>query len=281
MASNYLIGLREGLEAALVVSILITYLVRTDRRSKIPYGWGGVFGAIAFSALFGGLLTFTQLSLLNSDEAQETFAGTMSFIAVALVTWMIIWMRNTGKRITAELQGKLENAIQGGVIMVAVMAFVAVAREGLETALFLFTSIQAAGSTLAPTVGFALGILTSVVLGYLLYKGSLKVNLKNFFTVTGYFLILVAAGVLTYGIHEYQEVGILPGEEALAFNVSSTISADSWFGTLAKGIFNFSPETSWLQAIGWIAYVAVTVWIFNRKVPTSTTKVGVPLKQKA
>ncbi len=281
MVSNYLIGLREGLEAALVVSILITYLVRTDRRSKIPYVWGGVFGAIAFSALFGGLLTFTQLSLLNSDEAQETFAGTMSFIAVALVTWMIIWMRNTGKRITAELQGKLENAIQGGVIMVAVMAFVAVAREGLETALFLFTSIQAAGSTLAPTVGFALGILTSVVLGYLLYKGSLKVNLKNFFTVTGYFLILVAAGVLTYGIHEYQEVGILPGEEALAFNVSSTISADSWFGTLAKGIFNFSPETSWLQAIGWIAYVAVTVWVFNRKVPTPTTKVGVPLKQKA
>lgn len=280
MVSNYLIGLREGLEAALVVSILITYLVRTDRRSKIPYVWGGVFGAVAFSALFGALLTFTQLSLLNSDEAQETFAGAMSFIAVALVTWMIIWMRNTSKRITAELQGKLESAISGGVIMVAVMAFVAVAREGLETALFLFTSIQAAGTTLVPTIGFALGILTAIVIGYLLYKGAVKINLKNFFTVTGYFLILVAAGVLTYAIHEFQEVGILPGEDSLAFDVSSTISTDTWFGTLAKGIFNFSPETSWLQAIGWVAYVAFAVWIFNRKAPVSTTKVGVPLKQK-
>jgi high-affinity iron transporter len=109
-----------------------------------------------------------------------------------------------------------------------------------------------------------------------------KINLKNFFTVTGYFLILVAAGVLTYGIHEYQEVGILPGEDSLAFNVSSSISTDTWFGALAKGIFNFSPETSWLQAIGWIAYVAFAIWIFNRKVPVaSATKVEVPLKQKA
>lgn len=282
MISNFLIGLREGLEAALVVSILITYLVRTERRNNIKFVWFGVAAAIALSTLFGALLTYTRFSLLSTFQSRELFGGVMSIIAVGLVTWMIIWMRDTGKRMSAELEGKLENAIQGGMLTIAIMAFVAVAREGLETTLFFFSAVQAAGSTLEPVVGFVLGILTASMIGYLLYRRAVKINIKRFFVVTGNFLILVAAGVLSYGIHDLQEADALPGLNALAFDVSSTISVESWFGTLAKGIFNFSPQTSWLEAIAWTSYTAFAIWIFNFKKPkkVSTTKVSVTLKSK-
>lgn len=282
MISNFLIGLREGLEAALVVSILITYLVRTERRSNIKFVWFGVAAAIALSTLFGALLTYTRFSLLSTFQSRELFGGIMSIIAVGLVTWMIIWMRDTGKRMSAELEGKLENAIQGGMLTIAIMAFVAVAREGLETTLFFFSAVQAAGSTLEPVVGFVLGILTASTIGYLLYRRAVKINIKRFFVVTGNFLILVAAGVLSYGMHDLQEAGVLPGLNALAFDVSSTISVESWFGTLAKGIFNFSPQTSWLEAIAWTSYTAFAIWLFNFKKPkkVSTTKVSVTLKSK-
>lgn len=279
MISNYLIGLREGLEAALVVSILITYLVRTNRLKSIKYVWFGVLGAIILSLAFGALLTYTRFSALATDEAKETFGGMMSLIAVGLVTWMIIWMRDTASRINQELQGKLEQAIQGGIFAIIVMAFTAVAREGLETALFFFTAVQAAGSTLEPTVGFVLGLASAVTIGYLLYRRAVKINLKQFFTVTGYFLILVAAGVLSYGVHELQEAGFFTGEDNLAFDISSTISADSFFGTLARGIFNFRPATTWLEAIAWVTYVLYAVWLFNRKKP-EVKKIEVPLTVK-
>lgn len=265
LISNYLIGLREGLEAALVVSILITYLVKTNRKANIKFVWLGVFAALGLSLIFGALLTYTRFTLLADFKSQEIFGGVMSIIAVALVTWMIVWMRDTGAKISAELQGKLESAIQGGVVTVAAMAFVAVAREGLETALFFFSAVQAAGSTLEPVIGFVLGVATAAILGYLLYRRAVKINLKNFFTVTGYFLILVAAGVLSYGMHDLQEAGVLPGLKVLAFNLSETISIDSWFGALAKGIFNFSPQTSWIEAIAWVSYVLFAVWVFNRR----------------
>jgi high-affinity iron transporter len=283
LISNFLIGLREGLEAALVVSILITYLVRTERRDKIKFVWLGVFAALLLSLIFGGLLTYTRFSLLSTFESREMFGGIMSIIAVGLVTWMIIWMRDTGSRISAELQGKLENAIKGGIWMIVIMAFVAVAREGLETTLFFFSAVQAAGSTVEPVIGFILGIGTASAIGYLLYRRAIKINMKRFFTVTGYFLILVAAGVLSYGIHDLQEAGALPGLKFLAFDVSNTISVDSWFGALAKGIFNFSPETSWLEAIAWIAYTTFAVWLFNhtKKTPSSGTRVGVTLRKSA
>mgnify|MGYP000022179803 CR=1 FL=1 len=279
MISNYLIGLREGLEAALVVSILLTYLVRTNRTENIKYVWAGIYSAVAFSVAFASLLSFTSLNVIVTEEGQEIFAGIMSLIAVAFVTWMIIWMRNSGKKMNAELEGKLETAVKAGAFTVAVMAFAAVAREGLETALFFFSAAQAVGSTLAPLVGLFLGIATSVVIGYLLYRRAVKINLRRFFNVTSYFLILVAAGVFSYGLHELEEAHVIPTSFGTAFDLSATISVESWFGTLAKGIFNFNPQTSWLEAIGWTAYVVFAVWLYNRK-PKGANKVAVPLKHK-
>lgn len=278
MISNLLIGLREGLEAALVVSILIAYLVRVDRKDRIKHVWMGVGAAILLSAAFGALLTFTRSSLLTDEKAQEAFAGVMSLIAVALVTWMIIWMRDTGARLSLELQSKLAQAMSVGAIAVAGMAFMAVAREGLETTLFFFAAVAAAGSTVEPVIGFTLGIAISAALGWLLYLRAVRVNLKKFFTVTGYFLIFVAAGVLNYAVHELQEAGVLPGEDMLAFDVSGTITPESWFGALAKGIFNFNPATTWLEAIAWTSYVVIAIWVFNK--PRSTTKVGLKLQTR-
>ena len=281
MISNFLIGLREGLEAALVVSILITYLVRTERRNNIKFVWVGVLSAVALSLAFGALLTFTSLSLHFNEEAEETFAGTMSVIAVALVTWMIVWMRNAGKKMNAELEGKLENAIVGGALTVAAMAFASVAREGIETTLFFFSAVQAAGSTVGPVVGFTLGILAAASVGLLIYRRAIKVNMRRFFTVTSYFLILVAAGVFSYGISDLAKAGVIPVNLGTAFDLSASISEDSWFGALAKGIFNFNAETSWLSAIAWMSYVAFAVWLYNRKPKgSSTTKVAVTLKHK-
>jgi high-affinity iron transporter len=202
---NYLIGLREGLEAVLVVSILIAYLVRMDRRDRLTPVWLGVAAAIALSVAFGALLTYTSTSLLRSFEAREAFGGVLSIIAVGFVTWMIFWMRRTARTIRAELTGELESALALGAAAVAGMAFLAVGREGLETALFFWSAVQAAGSTAAPVTGFSLGVVTAIVLGWLLYKRTVRLNLSRFFLWTGAGLAVVAAGVLAYGVHDLQK----------------------------------------------------------------------------
>lgn len=273
MLGNALIGLREGLEAALVVSILVAFLVRTDRRSELPKVWLGVGIAVAVSVGVTLALTLTQQAL--TFEAQEALGGALSILAVAFVTWMIFWMRRNARALSSELQGKLEDAISIGPVAVVVMAALAVGREGLETAVFFFSAAEAAGETVQPLIGFLIGIAIAIVLAYLIYRGAVKINLGKFFTVTGLLLIFVAAGILAYGVHDLQEAAILPGLDTLAFDVSAAIPADSWYGTLLKGIFNFSPRTTVLEAIVWVAYVAVVLTLFllpgRRRAAVATT----------
>jgi high-affinity iron transporter len=151
----------------------------------------------------------------------------------------------------------------------------AVGREGLETALFLWAATQAAagadGSTAGPLLGAALGLGTAVVLGYLFYRGAVRINLGKFFAWTGVVLVLVAAGVLSYGVHDLQEARILPGLNSVAFDVSAVIEPGSFVGTMLKGTLNFSPVTTWLEALAWAAYVAVTMPLFVRRVRRSST----------
>jgi high-affinity iron transporter len=262
MLGNALIGLREGLEASLVVSILVAFLVRTNRRSELPRVWLGVAIAVLVSVGVTLGLTLTQQAL--TFEAQEALGGTLSIIAVGFVTWMIFWMRRNARTLSTDLRGKLDDAIRIGPVAVVVMSALAVGREGLETAVFFFAAAQAAGETTRPLIGFLLGIATSVALAYLLYRGAVKINLGKFFTVTGFFLIFVAAGILAYGIHDLQEAGILPGLTTLAFDVSAAIPPDSWYGTLLKGVLNFSPRTTVLEAVVWVGYVAVVLTLFLR-----------------
>jgi high-affinity iron transporter len=268
MLANYLIGLREGLEATLVVVILVAYLVKSDRRNLLARIWGGVAIAVGVSLAFGALLTFGPRGL--SFEAQEAIGGTLSIVAVGFVTWMVMWMARSARSLSGDLKGQVDRAAAaGGAASLVLVAMLAVGREGLETALFLWAATQAADSTTGPLVGAALGLGTAVVLGYLFYKGAVKINLSKFFTWTGAILILVAAGVLGYGIHDLQEAGILPGLNSLAFDVSNAIPPGSWLGTILKGTFNFSPATTWLQAVAWVVYVAVTMTLFFRQISRS------------
>jgi high-affinity iron transporter len=149
-----------------------------------------------------------------------------------------------------------------GLVLVAALA---VGREGLETALFLWAAARATGETWEPIAGAVLGIAVAVLLGFLLHRGVLRINLSGFFTWTGAALIVVAGGVLAYGIHDLQEAGVLPGLHTLAFDVSAAVPPGSWYGTLLKGVFNFSPATTVLEAAAWLLYVVPVMILFFRR----------------
>jgi high-affinity iron transporter len=260
MLSTFLIALREGLEASLIVGILVAYIVKTDRRNLLAAIWTGVSIALVASFALGGFLSFTSAEL--SDRGEQFFAGTTSFLAVGLVTWMVFWMKRAARTLRDELHGKVENALTAGPIALAAAAFFAVAREGLETSLFVYTNFRTVDTTPGATVGLILGLAVSVTLGYLIYKRSIKLNLSKFFTTTGVALIIVAAGVLSYGIHEYQELGWLPGENSFAWDISSWMAKDSIPGTLLGGTIGFDVNTSWVQLILWASYLALVLRLY-------------------
>ena len=260
MFPTFLIGLREGLEASLVVGILVAYLVRSGHRVR-PL-WVGVAAAAGISLGLGALLQFTSAEL--SPRAQEAFGGFASLVAVGFVTWMVFWMRRTARGLKDELHGRLDTALALGPLALAAVAFVAVAREGLETALFLWAAVQSADESTAPVTGAVLGLLAAIALGYLLYRRAVHLDLKTFFTWTGAGLIVVAAGVLAYAVHELQEASLLPGLHTLAFDVREQIPPSSWYGTLLKGTISFSPRTSVLEAVAWVGYVVPVLVLFFR-----------------
>ena len=262
MFANLLISLREGLEASIVVSILVAYLVKSGHRDKLRFVAMGVAAAVVMSIGVGAILTFTSRNM--TFEEQELFGGSLSIVAVALVTVMVLWMRTAARTMRSDLDGRMAGAVAMGSGAVVLTSFLAVGREGLETALFLWAAIQAAGNGWAPIAGASVGLLVAVGLGYLIYRGAIRIDLRSFFTWTGAALIVVAAGVLAYGVHDLQEARFLPGLGSLAFDVSAQIPPASWYGTLLKGTVNFSPATTWLEAVTWVGYVAVMMTLFFR-----------------
>lgn len=281
LVSNALIGLREGLEAALVVVILIAFLVKTDRRWALRYVWLGVGVAIALSVALGALLTFGTKQL--TFEAQELIGGSASILAVVFVTFMVFWMRGAARSISGELKGKLDHALELGPPAVALVAFLGVGREGLETAIFFYATTEAAGQgNSLPLLGWVIGLGSASALGWAIYRGAVQINLSKFFRYTGIVLILVAAGILSYGLHDLQEAQFLPGLNTLAFDVSAVVAPDSWYGVLLKGIFNFTPATTWLQAVAWVTYVGIVMTLFLRPMPPVAPKPEAsPSRQKA
>lgn len=264
MFANFLIGLREGLEAALVVGILISYLKKIDRLDVARRVWLGIGIVVAVALGLGAVLTFGTYGL--SFTAKEAIGGILSIIATGFVTWMVFWMLRTSQNLKGTLHGDIDKALIGAGWSVAVVAFFSVGREGIETALFIWAAVQSVGETTTPLLGAALGIATAVMIGYLTYRGLVRVNLSVFFAWSGAFLIIVAGGVLSYGVHDLQEGGILPGLNDLAFDVSAAIPPDSWYGVLLKGTLNFSPATTWLELTVWVLYVIPTLFFFLRAV---------------
>ena len=276
MFATYLIGLREGLEATLVVSILIAFLVKAGRTDRLVQIWAGVGLAVALSVLFGWVLAYTQTTLLRATEQRELFEAITSLAAVVFVTWMIFWMRRAARSIAGELRSKLSDALAVGSIAVAVMAFLAVVREGLETSLIFYSAVQATGTSGAGSLYALLGgIATALVLGYAIYATAVRINLATFFTWTGALLILVAAGIFKYSVHDFQEAGVLPGLNRLAFDISGVLDPSTWYAALLQGMFNITAQPTVLETVAWVVYGVPVLVLFlmpTRRKPAGTTQ---------
>ncbi|MGW3041337.1 iron uptake transporter permease EfeU [Kitasatospora sp. NPDC001159] len=257
---SFLIGLREGLEAGLIVSILVATLVRAGQKGRLPQVWTGVAAAVALSLSFGAVLTFTAANL--SGHAQEAFGGVLSLIAVGFVTAMVFWMRRSARTLSADLKEKVQASLAMGAGALVLTSFLAVAREGLETSLFLWTNVRTAGESTGPLIGAAVGLLLSTGLCWGLYRRALKMNLTRFFTITGVGLIIVAAGVLGYGLRDLQESGLVGGAGSYAFDLSGHLDASSWYATLVQGILNLTVTMTVLQVVGYIAYLSIVMTLF-------------------
>ncbi|MBX7434751.1 FTR1 family protein [Mycobacterium sp. Y57] len=260
MFGSGLIGLREGLETAIVVSILVAFLVKSERHDALKWVWLGVGAAIAMT-----LTVFLAIQLGEntiSGLAAEAIAGVASLVAVAIVTTMVLWMKKAASSMSGELRGGMARALETGPLAVALLAFLAVGREGVETALFMVGYAEA--QTIWPLVGLIIGVLIAITIAYGMYRGALSINLAKFFKYTGVFLILVAAGILSYGIGALQTVGWLPGLAGKAFDISSWFDWSSWYGETVQGIFNLSPTPTVLQLVAWLTYIVVVLALFLR-----------------
>lgn len=271
--SSGLIGLREGLECGIVVTILLAFLKKSDRFENAKWVWAGVLGAVVmtvgtFAVIHFGTQTFSQLTA-------EAVAGVASLIAAVIVTAMILWMRKAARSISGELKSGMAKALELGPQAVVTLAFLAVGREGLETALLMVNYAETGqNSTWAPFFGLILGILAAVVLTALIYYGAVTINFQRFFKYTGVLLVFVAAGILTYAIHAFDVVGWFTLGNQTAWDISSWWRPSSWYATVAQGIFNFVPAPTVAQVVAWFAYLAIVLPLFlrpTRAAPSSPT----------
>jgi high-affinity iron transporter len=265
VGAAFLITLREGIEAALVISIILAYLNTIGRRDRHGIVWAGGGAALAISLVSGAVIFSTAGAL--SKEAEAAFEGIASLVAVGVLTWMIFWMRRQARFIKGELQERVDLALaSGSAIALPALAFVVVVREGLETVLFLFSAIRTttAGPVALGYVGAALGLAVAGVLGYLVYRGGIRLNLRTFFKVTGALILVVAAGLLAGGVHELQEIGWIGGGAATAFDVSGGLPDQAGLGAFLKAMFGYHADPSWLELGVWATYLAVTAFLFFR-----------------
>ncbi len=258
-----LIGVREGLEAAIVVTILVAFLVKSDRRDALKWVWLGVGGAIVMTLGVFLVIQFGENTI--SGLGAEAIAGVASVITVAIVTTMVLWMKKAAAGMSGQLRGGMSEALEAGAFAVLSLSFLAVGREGVETALFMVGFADA--KTLWPLTGLVVGVLIAVAIAFGIYKGALQINLARFFKYTGAFLVIVAAGILSYGIGALQTVGWLPGLSSCPFDISSRIDWSSWYGQIIQGVFNVTPTPTWLQFIGWALYLVIVLLLRPMKAP--------------
>jgi len=268
MGASFVIALREGIEAALIVSIILAYLKQLGATDRSRLVWWGTAAAVILSALVGTAIFAAGAEF--KGEAEEIFEGVVTLAAVAVLTWMIFWMRRQGARIRSELHEKVDTALVAGGLAMAGLAFFAVLREGIETALFLFaaargTAVEGGGvAPAAQLTGAALGLALAIVLGVLLYRGGIRMNLRTFFRITGWVLIVVAAGLFAFSLHELQEAGWLPFLGGPAFDLSASLPDDTGVGAILRGLVGYHADPTWLEVVGWLGYLLVIGGMFLR-----------------
>src|SRR5262245_45740121 len=268
MGAAFVITLREGIEAALIVSILLAYLRQLGRQDLSRLVWWGTVVAAAVS--FGVGTVIFAIGAEFEGRAEEIFGGLATLTAVGVLTWMIFWMRRQGARIKSELQQKVNVALVAGGTALTLLAFFAVLREGVETALFLFAAAEgtavASGSVASQLLGAFLGLALAIVLAVLLYRGAIHMNLRSFFRLTGLILIVVAAGLFAAGVPELQEAGWLPFLEGTAFDISATLPDDSGLGAILRGLVGYSASPTVLEVVAWIGYLVIVGGLYLRPV---------------
>ncbi|MGQ0670892.1 MAG: iron uptake transporter permease EfeU [Actinomycetota bacterium] len=269
MGAALLITLREGIEAVLILSILLAYLRQLGRSDRAPLVWWGAGIAVVVSLAVGAVVFAVAGEF--EGRAEELFEGIVTLTAVGVLTWMIFWMRRQGAKIRSELQERVDTALVGGGLALASLAFVVVLREGVETALFLFAAAKAtaveSGGSAAQLIGAALGLSIAVVLGLLLYRGAVRLNIRTFFRVTGALILVVAAGLFAFSVHELQEAGLLPFLIPTAFDISGALPDDSGVGAILRALIGYQANPSYLEIVAWSGYLLVTGFLFFRPRP--------------
>jgi high-affinity iron transporter len=250
---TFVIGLREGLEASLIVGIVAAFAKRNGRAKDMWALWVGVAIAVTLCALVAiGLRIAEQNLPQKQQEGLETIVG---LIAVSLVTWMVVWMRSHARTLKGDLELHAAEALAAGSAWaLIIMAFLAVLREGFETSVFLLAAFQASTNPLSAGIGAALGIAVAVVIGYAVYKGGVKLNLARFFKITGVVLVLVAAGLLSMAVHTAHEAGWLDAFQSQAINLRWLIDPGSVRAALITGMFGLQPEPTFGEIFVWLAY---------------------------
>ena len=264
MLTVFLILLREGLEAALVVGIVVGYLVKIGRRDALRWVWAGIVAALVVS-LGLGILVFVTIGDLPST-IQEPIEGIAAVFAVGVLTWMLFWMRRQGRALKGELEGQLDAALRTGSTAALVgLAFVAIVREGLETALFLLALFRSAAASgeLSPTLPIAglAGLAVAVLLGAAIVRGAIRLNLRRFFSATGVVILFVTAGLVASAIGAFVDAGWLPAG-APAVNLSGLLPETSPIGALLAGMFGYRAQPSALQLLGYFGYLVPVLAFF-------------------
>lgn len=266
MGAAFIVALREGIEAALIVSILLAYLTQLGRSDRARTIWWGTALAVAISALIGTIIFVVGAEF--EGTAEQLFEGLVTLTAVTVLTWMIFWMRRQGARIKSDLQARVDSALVAGGLALAALAFTAVLREGIETALFLFAAAKGtavgAGGVTEQLAGAFLGLVVAAVLGVLLYRGGIRMNLRSFFRLTGWILVVVAAGLFAYSIHELQEAGWFPFLLSTPFDISATLPDDAGLGAVLRGLIGYNADPSALEVVAWIGYLVVVGTLYLR-----------------
>ncbi|MEO8608226.1 MAG: iron uptake transporter permease EfeU [Chloroflexota bacterium] len=268
MIASLVIAFREGLEAALIVGIVLSYLSKTGQARHARYAWAGVGAAVLVSVALA--LVIQAIGAELEGPAEPIFEGTMMLLAVGILTWMIFWMRYQSRTLKKSLEHEIQATIGAGHARgLFAVAFFAVAREGLETALFLSAAAFATNGT-ATIIGTILGLGAAVLVGYLIFASTIRLNLRTFFNVTGVLLLLFAAGLFANAIHEFQEVGLLFTLQEHVWNLSPILSDESALGQVLKAMIGYNASPSLEQAVGYVAYwVFVLVglrWVVDRRI---------------
>jgi high-affinity iron transporter len=270
LLATYLLSLREGLEAALIIGIVLGAVSKIRRKDLVPAVWLGALLAIGVSIFTAIILTTFGMSL--EDPGEAIFEGITMLVAAGILTWMIFWMSKQSRFLKSELESGVNKAAAStGMRAVFGLAFVAVVREGVELALFITAAFFATtpgnlnNDIIQTLIGIILGVGTAVLLSWTLFATTVRLDLRRFFQVTGFLLILFAAGLVAHGVHEFNEVGWIPSMIEHVWNMDSIISQSSILGQLLQTLFGYNSSPALTEMIAYFGYIAVVAYLWRRE----------------